>query len=29
MNRWAFLWMTDLHFASPDRNYSDDPKGRY
>lgn len=26
MNHWAFLWITDLHFASPDSNYSDDPK---
>ncbi len=26
MGHWTFLWITDLHYASPDTNYLDDPK---
>jgi 3',5'-cyclic AMP phosphodiesterase CpdA len=26
MPRWTFLFITDLHFASPETNFSDDPK---
>ena len=26
MAKWAFLWITDLHFASPNSNYIDDPR---